>query len=115
MDVRLYYQKIREIEDIIDGAVAVVVSHETPEGGKAGVQTDVPKRTAARMIVEGIAHLATAEEVKLFRAAQSEAKRVVDQAAQASKVQFAVVPSAELERLKSAAANAPNPANSGKK
>jgi len=115
MDLRIYYQKIREIESTIADAFAVVVSHATPEGGKAGVQTEVPKRTAAKMIIDGIAHLATAEEAKLFRAAQSEARHLAEQVAQAAKVAFTVVPAAELEKLKSAVANSGSQPNQAKK
>ncbi len=115
MDLRLYFQKIREIESTIADAFAVVVSHATPEGGKAGVPTEVPKRTAAKMIVDGIAHLATAEEARLFRAAQAEAQKIAEQVAEAAKVAFTVVPSAELEKLKSAITGSGNqPAQSKK-
>ena len=53
MDLKLYYQKIRDLERDLKADYAVVVSLETPDGGKAGVRTEVPARTAAKMIVEG--------------------------------------------------------------
>jgi hypothetical protein len=73
MDLRAYYQKIRNIEaDLRDPAV-VIVSRATPDGGRAGVNTQVPRALAARMIVEEKADLATPEEAEAFRAA-TEAK-----------------------------------------
>jgi prolyl-tRNA synthetase len=105
MDLRLYYQKIRDMESKITEAFPVVVSNETADGGKPGALTEVTPGIAARMVVEGSAHLATAAEAKAFRAVQAEAKRVADQAAAAAKVQFTVVSTSELYKLK----NSPGP------
>ena len=62
MDLRVYFQKIKQLEEIITGAFAVVVSHETPDGGIAGVLTEAPKSVAAQLVVEGKARLASQEE-----------------------------------------------------
>ena len=62
MDLRGYYQKIKEVESKIADAFAVIVSLESPDGGKAGAQTEVTRSLAARMIVNGLARLATAAE-----------------------------------------------------
>jgi hypothetical protein len=100
MDLRLYYQRIRDKESEITEAFPIVVSNETADGGKPGVLTEVTPGIAAKMVVDGVARLATAQEAKTFRAAQVEAKRVADQAA-AGKVQFTVVSTTELNNLKS--------------
>ncbi len=47
MDLRVYYQKIRKFEAEIPEPFVVLVSRETPDGGKAGVKTDVPRSLAA--------------------------------------------------------------------
>ncbi len=67
MDLRAYYQKIRKIEAEIKDAVVVIVSRETPEGGKAGARTEVARGLAARMIAEEKADLATPEDAAQFR------------------------------------------------
>jgi hypothetical protein len=103
MDLKLYYQKIRDMEAKIADAFPIVVSLETPDGGKEGTKTEVPRRIAAKMIVEGIVHLAKEEEARVFRALQLEAVRVAEQIAAAAKVQLAVLTSAELDKLKGAA------------
>jgi|SRR6185369_363127 len=100
MDLKAYYQKIRAIASTIEEEFAVVVSRETADGGKEGVLTEVAPRLAAKLVVEGIARLATTTEAEAFRRAQVEAKRVVDAAAAASKVQLTVMSSDELNRLK---------------
>jgi hypothetical protein len=100
MDLRQYYQKIRDKESAITEAFPIVVSNETPDGGKAGVLTEVTPGIAAKMVVDGVARMATPQEEKTFRAAQVEAKRVADQAAATAKVQFTVVPTTELNKLK---------------
>ncbi|MGA2724265.1 MAG: hypothetical protein ABSG79_17880 [Bryobacteraceae bacterium] len=100
MDLRQYYQKIRDKESAITESFPIVVSNETPDGGKAGILTEVTPGIAAKMVVDGVARLATPQEEKTFRAAQVEAKRVADQAAATAKVQFTVVPTSELNKLR---------------
>ena len=79
MDLKAHYQKIRDVERSIGAAHAVIVSVETPDGGKAGVRTEVPAHVAARMVVEGRARLATEQEAKEFQEQTSAAKRAADQ------------------------------------
>src|SRR5271163_4468586 len=67
MDLRAFYQKIRKIESAIDDREVVIISRETPDGGKPGVRTDVPRSLAARLIAEEKADLATAEQAAQFR------------------------------------------------
>jgi len=103
MDLKNYYQKIRDVEAAIQERFAVVVSLETADGGKAGNLTEVPPRVAAKMVVERMARLATAEEAKKWRDEQADACRAAEQAAAANKVHFSVVPTGELNRLRTAA------------
>ncbi len=100
MNVRVYYQKIREAEAGITAAYPIVVSRETADGGKAGVLTEVPRRVAAKLLVEGLASLASREDADEFRSKQAQAKHALDEAAAASRVQLTVVSTAELERMK---------------
>jgi len=66
MDLRQYYAAVQIIEDQIGGSDALVVSEATPDGGRAGVVSEVSCHAAARLIVERKARLATAEEVQHF-------------------------------------------------
>jgi hypothetical protein len=103
MDLTIYYQKIRTLEATIPDAFPVVMSLAAADGGKAGVPTEVTRGIAAKMIVEGQARPATAEEAKAFLALQEEAKRVADQMATASKVQLSVLTTADLNKLRDVA------------
>jgi hypothetical protein len=105
MDLRLYYQKIRDVEATIAEEFPVVVSKETVDGGKPGTKTEVPRRLAAKMVVENLARLATAEELKAYKTVMAEARRVAEQLAQAAKLQLTVLSTAELDRLKSHSRN----------
>jgi hypothetical protein len=58
VDLRVYYQKVRDVEATIPGPYASVVSLSTPDGGKPGTVTEVPRRVAAKMVVDGTATLA---------------------------------------------------------
>jgi hypothetical protein len=101
MDLRVFYQKIRQIEAALAADDVVVISLETPEGGKAGVPSEVRKAVAAKTIVEGRARLATAEEAREFRERTAEAVRAAEQLAAAGKVQVTVISDADLRALKS--------------
>ena len=50
MDLRVYYQKIRDIESKIAHEFPVVKSLETSDGGKPGILTEVPRRIAAKLV-----------------------------------------------------------------
>ncbi len=98
MDLQIYYNKIREIEQGLNEPSVLVVSQETPDGGRAGVCTEVSRRVAATMVVEGRARLATAEEAREFQKEKADAKRRADQRAAASRMQFALISPNETKK-----------------
>jgi hypothetical protein len=67
MDLRVFYQKMRKLESQIPDAHVVMVSLETADGGKAGRMTEVMRETAARLVIEGRARMASEEEAAEFR------------------------------------------------
>ena len=98
MDLKVYYQKLRETESGIEEAHSAVVSLETPDGGRAGVVTEVPRAVAARLIVEGSARQATSEEAQAFREGCVEKQRLAERAAVASRIQVTVVSEPEPKK-----------------
>ena len=66
MDLRQYYLAIQTIEETIEDNPVVVVSAATGDGGRAGLLSEVTSHTAARLIVEGKAMLATKEQTAIF-------------------------------------------------
>jgi hypothetical protein len=100
MDLKIYYQKVREKRASIAEAFPVVVSQETGDGGKDGVLTEVTPDLAAKMIVDGTAHLASAEEAAAFRKRQAEAKKAAEDARAASQVQVTLMPKEMLEHFR---------------
>ena len=102
MDLRVYFQKVKQIEENIEGAYAVIVSHETSDGGLPGMFTEVHKASAAKLVVEGKARMATIDETNAFQQAKVLAKDESDQAAQAGRVQLNLVSDSEMKAIKSA-------------
>jgi hypothetical protein len=100
MDIRAFYQKIREIEKTIVEDFAVVVSHPTSDGGKGGVLTEVTRATAALLVTEAKARLATPEESAAFHDKQAELLRVAKAAEQASRMQVTVLSDTEVQKLR---------------
>jgi hypothetical protein len=92
MDLRAYYKKVREIESELPSPFVVMVSLETPDGGKPGVLTEVAKLTAAKHIAEGRARVATADETDEYHLRNLEARQAFDDAAAINRMQFMVVP-----------------------
>jgi len=105
MDLRAYYQKIRDIESKIADEYAIVVSLETSDGGRPGTFTEVSPGVAAKMLVDGIARLAQSDEADAFRSRQADAARSAEQEAKAGRVQLSIIPTNELNQLKSALRN----------
>lgn len=102
MDLQVYYQKLRAMEAKIAEDFPLVVSVETSDGGKGGTKTEVPRRLAAKLLVEGAARLASKDELKTYRDLLTESKRVAEQIAAAARVQLTVLSAAELDRLRNA-------------
>jgi hypothetical protein len=103
MDLQVYYQKIREMETKIADEFPLLVSVETSDGGKGGTKTEVPRRLAAKLLVEGQARLASKDELKAHRETLAEAKRQAERALAAERLQLTVLSSTELDRLRSEA------------
>jgi len=100
MDLQVYYQKIRELEGKIGDEFPLVVSVATQDGGKCGTSTEVPRRLAAKLVIDGQARLANKEELKAYREALAEAKRVAERAAAAARLQVTVLTTTELDKLR---------------
>ena len=103
MEIRAYYQKLRQAEATLTEAHAVMVSLATPDGGRAGVLTETPKAVAAKLIVDGGARVATPEEAAEFREQMTKARLLAEQAAAASRIQVTVVSQSQEEAKKSKA------------
>ncbi len=98
MDLRAYYKKVREADETLSGEDIVLVSLDTPEGGKAGVLTEVPRRIAAKLLAELRSRVASAEEAREFHDAQRTARDAHEQSEAARRVQVMVIPSQELKK-----------------
>jgi hypothetical protein len=100
MNLKTYYQKMREVEASINHPFVVLVSHVTSDGGKEGLLTEVPKELAAKMIADGRAHAANDDVARDFHEKKAEAKRVADSEAAANRMQVTLVPTADLMKAK---------------
>jgi len=100
MNLRTYYQKIRDIEQALVEPFIVLESIETADGGKGGLLTDVPKPLAAKMIADGRARLAAEQAVREFHEKKAEPKRTADHETMTNKMQMMLVPAAELTKTK---------------
>ncbi|MBC8167105.1 MAG: hypothetical protein H7Y20_14705 [Bryobacteraceae bacterium] len=100
MDIRSYFRKIREIESSLSTPWIVMMSLETPDGGKPGLTTEVTRYMAAQLIVENRARLATEAEAHEYRAGLEQARADAEHERMASKVQFAVISEENIRAMK---------------
>jgi len=98
MNVKAYYQKIQELERTLSEPFVVIVSHDTSDGGREGLLTEVGRHLAARMIADGRAHLATTEAARQFHQTSAEAKRSAEEALLSNRSHGAPVITPELRR-----------------
>jgi len=100
MDLRNYYKKVREAEASLPEGHIVMVSLATTEGGKEGVRTEVSRATAAKLVAEARARVATAEEANEFHEANREARVKHEQEEAARRLQVTLVPTQEFRKAK---------------
>lgn len=98
MDLRAYYRKIRELEETLDEFV-IVKSLSTESGGKSGVLSETTRATAARMVTDGVAEIASMKEAEEHRRTADEARKAEAERRQSSQIQFNVITDAELRSL----------------
>ena len=98
MDLKVYYQKLRQIEASLTNACEVLVSLATPDGGRAGVATEAPRDIAAKMIAYGSARLASEAEAQEFREKCQDDCRAAEQAALAKRIQVMVLSEPEAKK-----------------
>jgi hypothetical protein len=100
MDLRIYYQKVREKRAGITDEFPIVVSEETQDGGRQGTLTEVSRELAAKMLVDGTARLATTDEATQFRERQTKLRKAAEEERAASKVQLTVIPKEYLDQVR---------------
>jgi hypothetical protein len=91
MDLRQYYKKLHELESKMPEAHVLVLSLDTGDGGKEGVITEVPRRNACQLILEGRARRVDQTEEALFRMDEKEKREEFQRAKVASRVQVQLV------------------------
>jgi hypothetical protein len=101
MELRKYYEKIRQAEAGISEPYVVVVSLETGDGGVGGTATEVSRSNAARLMVDGRARLADPDEAKDYHERAEQTRKAAEQKAGASRMQVTVISDADLRALKS--------------
>jgi hypothetical protein len=102
VDLRLYFHKVRTIEATIPGEHAVVVSLETPDGGREGRLTEVAREVAAKLVVQGKVRLANEDETAQFKTAARTAKKAADEQMLRDRLQLSALREADVELLRSA-------------
>lgn len=91
MDLRQYYKKLHELEAKMPEDHVLVVSLENGDGGKEGVITEVPRRNACQLILEGRAKRMDPTEAEEYRLMEGLKREQFKRERAASKVQVELV------------------------
>jgi len=106
MDLKGYYRKIRAAESSLGEEFPILRSLATEEGGKAGRLVEVSRMVAARMLVDGIAELASADEAAEFRSGVELAQEKEKKRRRAEQIQFTILAERDIDVLRKATRNA---------
>ncbi len=98
MNLKSYYAKVHEVESSLEGDHVLVVSEATADGGRAGVMTLTAKRTAAQLIVEGRARVATEEERTEWELEEEDRRDHARREEMAQRIQVQVIAESEPGR-----------------
>ena len=112
MDLKQYFRKLRETEGGLAEQYPIIVSLETPDGGKGGVISEVSRAVAAKLIVENRAVLASDEQKSTYTLEQDLAKKAAEKTELARRVQVAIIADPELQ---TSVSNRRTPYNGGTK
>jgi hypothetical protein len=97
MDLKQYFRRLREIEESFVDKYPVVISLETPDGGKAGLIAETSRHVAAKMILEGRAVLANLEQKTAYYEHQEATRKAAEKAELAKRVQVAIIADPEFQ------------------
>lgn len=93
MDLRQYYKKLYELESKMPETHVLVVSVETGDGGREGVVTEVPRRNACQLILDGRAKRVEPEQEAEYRGHEALMRGEFQRAKTASRIQVQLMPS----------------------
>jgi hypothetical protein len=106
MNLRAYFQKIREVEKAIVQDVVYVASLAGDDGGVAGIISQVTRAIAAKLIVDQKSRLATDEEVEELLARHEAIRRQMQEDQVSQRLQVAIVSDKQLEAMRAVPAPA---------
>lgn len=88
MDLRQYYRKLHELESTTPESHVLVESLETGDGGKGGVISEVSRRNACQLILEGRAKRADPAGVEAFRSQEAKKREEFKRSQAAARMQL---------------------------
>jgi hypothetical protein len=97
MDLKLYFKKIKDTEASLEDTYLLMVSLETPDGGKPGVVVEVSRQEAAKALVEGRAVRATDEQKEAYFKQEAERKKSAEKAELSRRLQIAIISDSDLK------------------
>ena len=99
MNLRTFFQRVRELKRDLGPGPVVIVSQDTSDGGVEGATVEASTEVAARLIAEGKARVASEEEARKYRADQQEAYLRALEAQEAQRAYYLPVTRESLKQM----------------
>jgi hypothetical protein len=99
MDLKQYFKKVKETEASLSDDYLLMVSTDTPDGGKAGAMIEVSRQLAAKAIVDGWAIFASEEQKTAHLEEQAAKRKSIDTAQKAHRLQVSIVSEPEFRQM----------------
>lgn len=99
MDVKQYFQRVRELAAQIPADAVVIKSIATTNGGRAGVMTEVNRYTAAKQVIDGNAVLATEDESAAYHHEMELRRQVAERAQALSRLQISLSTATQIPNM----------------
>jgi hypothetical protein len=96
MDLKNYFKKIKDTESSIEEPYLLIVSLETPDGGKPGAVIEVSRHEASKALVEARAVRANEEQKEAYFKQEAERKKSAEKAELSRRLQIAIISDSEL-------------------
>ncbi len=100
MNLRAYFQKIRDVEASIAEDIVMVVSLGGDDNGLPGIMTEVTRAAAAKLIVEQKSRLATRDEAEAHQASQEAARKQIAEEMAAQRLQVTILSGSQVEGVR---------------
>jgi hypothetical protein len=97
MNLRKYYEEVKQVREKLESEFVYLTTSETPNGGVEGRVFEVAADTAARMLVDRVARLSTEDEVAAYLVEAAKLRHAAQEEQMKSRLRVSLVQEPQFE------------------